>query len=153
MGQTFSMSGQIRLVPSWVDTIGPASLTDATTFLQTLSIENGTGTGQANAYWRDVNTLAVDGSYPLDLTLLPLTVMGASGYLSLTPRLVYLRNRSATESIRWGSDYATFGIGPGGTFFWNSPTTVSPNPFTVASINNTGTATATYEILIVGVKS
>lgn len=154
MAAVFSLTGNIRLVPRWEDEIGPADLSDTTTFLQTLSIENGTGTGQANAYWRDVITLAAAEEWQYDGSLLPLTVMGASGYLDMaTPKMLYVRNRSTESALRWSSDNGDLDIAPGGTFFWNAPSSVTKSPFIVASVTNIGASSAIFEIMIVGVKS
>lgn len=154
MTATFTLAGNIRLVPRWEDDIGPADLSDTTTFLQTLAIENGTGTGQANSYWRDVITLAASAVWTYDGTALPLTVMSATGSLSIaTPRMLYVRNRSTASALRWDSTDATVDIAPGGTLFWNAPATVTKTPFASATVTNIGAASAIFEVMIVGVKS
>lgn len=154
MAATFSLSGNLRLVPRWEDDIGPADLSDTTTFLQTIAISDGTGSGQANAYWRDVLNLNASEEWQYDGDTLPLTVMGASGNLSIaTPRLLYVRNRSATSTVRWATDNGPLDIPAGGTFLWYAPAAVSATPFLVASITNIGAAAATVEVMVVGVKS
>lgn len=154
MTAVFNLAGTIRLVPTWEDTIGPASLSDTTTFLQTLEITDGTGSGQADAYWRDVITLAGSTSWAYDGDVLPLEIMGASGTLALSAvRLLYVRNRSTTQKLQWVSDFQELDIAPGGTFLWIAPSTVTVSPFIVASVSNPGATAATFEILIVGVKA
>jgi hypothetical protein len=163
MAATFSLTGFIRLLPRWEEPIGPALLADTTTFLQTLSIANGTGAGQANAYWRDVRTVAASTNDTIDYEDLPLSVMGATGSLSIASlRLVYIRNRSTTKPLRFlfdpsdlgGSDYAD--IGASGTLFWSGSGALSQATDTAHSFvirNADATASVDYEILIVGVKS
>jgi len=154
MTTVFNLTGNVRLVPTWEDTIGPATLSDATTFLQTFAIANGTGNGQANAYWRDVITLAAAGEWEYDGTDLPLRVMAATGSLSFAvPRMLYVRNRSTSQTLRWASTEMTVDLAPGGTLFWNAPSSVTKTPFASASVTNIGSASATFEVMVVGVST
>jgi hypothetical protein len=159
MATTFSLQGQLRFVPLWTDDISPSNLSDTSTFLQTLSIANGTGATQANAYWRDVRTVAANTNDLVDLTDLPQEFMGATGSLSFAGlRLIYIRNRSATIAIRFAfdpdnptGDYCN--IAPGGTYVWIGsgwPATAIQTELSLL-LRNAGGSAATYEILIVGV--
>jgi hypothetical protein len=159
MATTFSLAGQLRFVPLWTDDISPSDLSDTSTFLQTLSISNGTGATQANAYWRDVRTVAATTNDLIDLDDLPQDFMGATGSLSFAGlRLIYIRNRSATIAIRFvfNSDDPTgdyCNIAPGGTYCWIGSgwpaTAIETEKF--LAIRNAEASAATYEILIVGV--
>jgi hypothetical protein len=161
MSAIFNLTGNIRIVPNWQDTIGPATLSDDTTFLQNLAIANGTGTGQANSYWRDVRTVAAVTTDAVDYEDLALSVMGGTGTLSISSvRLLYLRNRSTTLPLRLLIDpastdeYAT--IAAGGTLMMVGAGSVSGDiaaAHTFAIRNPHATLSVAYEILIVGVKS
>lgn len=158
---TFSMTGQLKLVPAWVD----GTITDSTTVTVSAKTANGTGTGQANVYWRDVITIAASATATVDLRSLSLAFYGATGSVSLASvKQLLVVNKSATASLavggsttnRWtalaggavtvgasGSVYALHG-GAG------YATTTTDK---VIAITNNGGASATVEIYVVGVKA
>jgi len=154
MATTFSLTGTLRLVPRWEDDVSPANLVDATTFLQTFSIAQGTATGRANAYWRDVRAVAAGDTDEIELDTLPLAVMGGTGNLNLaTVRMVYLRNRG-TVTLSPSIGGGQFDVPPGGSFFWHAPATVSAGPIGASlEVQNSAASAGSYEILLVGVKA
>lgn len=109
MPRTFTLTGLVRMVPRWVDT--DTAVVDAATVVQTIDVANGTGAGQANAYWRDVLTIAAGQSATVDLFALPTTAFGGTGTVALYQiKLLWCANRSAGAAVilgdacenRWG---------------------------------------------------
>jgi len=88
---TFSMSGSLQFAPSWVD----GSARDSSTISASLQLANGTGSGQANAYWAETFSIAAGATQTIDLTALPQSVFGASGNLAFwKAKAVLFRNLS-----------------------------------------------------------
>jgi hypothetical protein len=158
MTTVFNLTGNVRLVPTWEDTIGPVTLSDATTFLQTLNIANGTGTGQANAYWRDVRSVAATTTDEIELDSLPMSVMEGTGTLDLaTVRMLYVRNRgNVTLDVLLGGGQIS--VPANGLLFWNAPSAPASPPLgasnpPVLEIQNAAATAGSYEILLVGVSA
>lgn len=165
MAASFSMTGTVRLTPTWTEPLDLVDVVDSTPIVQAVSLANGTGSGQANCYWRDTRTVAASGTDTLDLTSLPLNVYGGTSTLNLSSlKLVYVRNKSATSNLLYylNSQDSSFVITAGGLFLWTSPV-VAPvgdppaNLITISGIeiviDNLGTSAADYEIVLAGVKS
>jgi hypothetical protein len=155
---SFSLTGTLRLDPRWVDDLNTTLVTDATRVNLSLSLTNGDGDGEADAYWRDVRTVADGDTDTIDLSALPLSVFGGAGTLDMaTVKLIYVRNLSADSSLA----YTVVGdtnpyIPPGGVFLFKADS--GPDEFWMAGaqtieIQNTGTSAADYEILLIGVKA
>lgn len=150
----FSLTGTLRIEPSWVDGLGVSEALDSTAIAVPLVFANGTTAGRANAYWRDVRTVngsALDIINPADL---PKTVFGGSGSLSMSSiKLIYVRNLSASVTIRYRVYESNRDLPPGAVFLWTAGTTPSikwlddDDQITVTG----GSATAAYEIMLVGV--
>lgn len=164
MAASFSITGSLRVVPRWVDALNTVDVTDTTTTTDALSLADGTGVGQANAYYRDVLTIAAGGTATVDLRNLTLKAFGGTGTLSLTSvKVIVIRNRSTTASLavggsttnRWsGFAAGAVTLGPSGCIYSTAPsgwaTTATDK---VLAITNNGAAAADIELVLVGVKA
>ena len=160
---TFGLSGSLRLAPSWSDALGSSTLSDATTFLNTFSLANGTGVGQANAYWRDVRTVAANTVDTIETFSLPLSVLGGSGSMDLNAakmRMLYVRNLSELVNLGLVFDAERIPVSAGGLALFNWPADpeagagdfLSANGGELLIRNDTATS-AQYEILLIGILS
>jgi len=156
---SFSLSGQIRLVPAVTDTLATTTITDTVTIQQAIALANGTGPAQADAYWRDVRRVTGTATDEINLGSLPVNVFGGSSTLSLEKlRLVYLRNRAATGTLLYELDgnAARVGLPPGGVFLWSAPAPAATGPLldgpTGISITSQATGPVDYEIVLAGIK-
>ncbi len=157
---TFSLAGQLRFQPTWTDTLSTTDVVDSVEIIRALTLSNGTGAGQANAYWRDVRTVAATTTDIVDLSALPLSVFGGSATLDLTaPRLIYVRNLSASVRLLYalieGSNQE---IPPGGIFLWTAPVDATGGKRWLADsqlieVENTTATSGSYEIVLVGEES
>jgi hypothetical protein len=155
---SFSLTGSLRLDPRWVDDLNTTLVTDATRVNLTLALTNGDGDGEADAYWRDVRTVAGSGQDAIDLSALPLSVFGGTGTLDMAQvRAIYVRNLSATVSIFYSLGGNLAEIPPLGIVFLMFPEDLSNNDWLadgqLIEIENTGASAADYEILLIGVKA
>ena len=155
----FSMTGQLRIVPAWSDEMSTTTVVDSVTIQQSLSLANGTGPGQAQAYWRDVRTVTGAATDVIDLSALPVNIFGGSSTLNLDgPRLIYVRNLSSAVRLNYGLiDGSNQEIPPGGVFLWSSPRDTAAGKRWLADtqqieIQNAGATGANYEIVLVGVQ-
>lgn len=160
---TFSLAGQLRIQPTWTDTLSTTDVVDSVEIIRALTLANGTGAGQANAYWRDVRTVAGGDLDSLILTALPVSVFGGTSTLNMASvKGIYVRNMSATVPLVYlfdGGD-AACQLPPGGLMLWLSPTAVSAGGSFEWSasdseilIENQTATSAQYEIVIIGVKA
>lgn len=100
MATEFSLTGSIRFVPRLLDTLAATAVTDTATASIALGLTNGTGDDAANAYWRDVLTIAAGASSTIDLQALPLIAFGGTGTLNVaTAKAVLIVNRSASRGV------------------------------------------------------
>jgi hypothetical protein len=159
MASTFSMTGSLRLSPVWVEPLDASTVTDSTTALVSFAFQNGTGAGQANAYWRDLRTVAGGATDVIDLSALPLTAFGGTGTLDIaTVRAVYVYNRSASSRLEYVLSDNNFSIAPQGVFLWVAGS-LAPNPPLILDgsyalhINNPGVLAVSYEVFLIGVKA
>lgn len=157
---TFSLAGQLRFQPTWTDTLSTTDVVDSVEIIQALTFANGTGAGQANAYWRDVRTVAATTDDFVVLTALPVNVFGGSSMLNMASvKGIYVRNMSATVPLRYGFEGgdALPEIPPGAFMMWISPTAAQSEPwsnsFLGVRISNESATSAQYEIVIIGVKA
>ena len=165
MAASFSFAGTLRVVPSWVDDLNTTALTDSVTALIPFTLTDGTGSGQANGYYKDVVTIAAGATANVDLRALPLVFMGGTGTLSLASvKVLLIRNRSTTASLsagvsvtnRWTALSAdSIAIGPEGVLYTThlaaGLATTTTNK--VLAITNNGAAAADLEVYVVGVKA
>lgn len=161
MAASFSLTGQLRLTPTWTDELNATDVVDSTPILQALTLADGTGNGQANCYWKDVRTVAANSTEGIDLEALPLKAYGGTATIALTGlRMIYIRNLSATNELTYDLSDVSFNIVAGGIFVWFAPRNTSLNPVSVFNSNNksisisNGTASSIdYEIVIAGTKA
>lgn len=138
---TFSMNGVLTVTPKWID--GPAVLTDQTQVQ--LLLGNGTGDGQADAYWSNTLTLASGADATLDLTALSVSSFGTSGTLYLAAvKSLGIVNGSANVRLTvepgaangWDQLCGLY-VGKGGTMFWHAPADGLPTSGTSKTIKIT----------------
>ena len=157
------MTGAVRLSPQWTDDLNTTSVLDSTLINLALTLADGTGAGQANCYWKDVRTVAGNNTDDvININGLPLKAFGGNGTLSLSEmRLIYVRNLSTTQSLRYLFEESTRTIllSSGGVFLWvgqvaqlgQNLNTLPTFSATEILVRNTTNAAANYEILLVGV--
>jgi len=150
---TFGLTGSLRLAPSWSDALGSSTLSDATTFLHSFGLGNGTGNDQANCYWRDVRSVAAGATDTIDLTALPLYVLGGTGTMDMANvRLLYIKNGDASAVIRVSIAGEFLDVSPDGLLVWSSPQNVYQSGVLTLSVQNRSQAVAqSYDILLVGI--
>lgn len=156
MAASFSMTGAVRIVPVWTEPLDLVDVVDKTTIAETLTLANGTAAGQADAYWKDVRTVAASTTDTVDLTALPLDVYGGTDTISLANvRLIYVKNRSTTVALSYAVGSEAVALRPGGIFFWSAPSNAAAAAYSATEIRvtNAGASAADYEILIAGVQS
>jgi hypothetical protein len=156
---SFSLTGTLRLDPRWVDDLNTTLVTDATRVNLTLSLTNGDGDGEADAYWRDVRTVAAAPASDLfDITALPLSVFGGTGTLNIaTLRAIYIRNLSETQELSYSIQGIFVPLPPLGVFFAMLPEGSGASQWladtTDIEIQNSTATAADYEIILIGVKA
>jgi hypothetical protein len=160
---TFNLAGQLRFTASLTDTMSTTDVVDSVTILQSLTLADGDGTGEANAYWRDVRTVAANTQDTINLGNLPLSIFGGSSTLNLNAaktRLLYVRNLSTTVNLGLVFDGDVIPISAGAVmlFLWPADPETGSGDFLDATggdliVNNDTATAADYEIVIVGVKS
>lgn len=155
MSTTLSITGQLRIAASWVDDLTATTVTDSASVQRTLSLATGTGAGQVNGYWRDVRTVATAATDTIDTTALPLSVFGSAGTLNLASvKLIYVRNQSTTVTLKYDIDGSEYGLPPGAVLLWTAGTAPADTWFHAGDIViKGGAASATYEIVLAGVKA
>jgi len=155
-----------RAACNWTDDLNTTTVVDSATVLLPFTLTDGTGSEQANCYWKDVVTVPGEEAItPIDLQALPLNAMGGSGTLTLAKaKLVLLRNRSLTNTVTFNSGtFAAFPnltaeIGPGDVLYMTNFGEVVSITATKKFIRLNPVVTATpvavdVEIYIVGVKT
>jgi hypothetical protein len=153
MASTFSMVGSLRISPVWVEPLDASTVTDATTALASFAFENGTGTGQANAYWRDLVSVSAASTTTINLTALPMNVFGTAGTLDMDrQKLLLVRNRSTTIglTVALGTS-VTATLNAGGVVLASS--TAAGWSETSLTLTNAGASAVSVEVYIVGVKA
>lgn len=160
---TFSYSSTLQIKPTWTEELDVTSVVDKVSSKFTVTLENGTGDNQADAYWKDVITLSAGGSGSLDLSALSTTFMGGTGTLNFAKvKALLVVNQSTTESITIGgtitdqwtalsADAVT--VGPSGQFYMASPLSGFATSGTdkVVALANGGSTAADIEVYVIGV--
>lgn len=165
MAAEFSLTGSLRIVPRWVDDLSTTAVTDTATVNLAFALANGTGDDQADAYHKDVITIAAAATATIDLRSLAVKLFGGAGTVSLAKvKTLLVVNRSSTASLSVGGSTANrwtalaagaATIGPDGVLYVSHPnggyaTSASDK---VIAITNNGAAAADVELYVVGVKS
>ena len=93
---TFTMGGVLSMAAKWVD--GSATATDAVQVQ--LPLSGGTGSGQANSYWRMSISIPAGDTHNIDLTALAASYFGGSVSLNLASvKVLMLRNLSTRTPL------------------------------------------------------
>lgn len=164
MAASFSLSSTLRFIPRWVDELNTTTVVDTTAVSDTFALTNGTGSGEANAYWRDVVTIAASGTASIDLRALTLKAFAGTGTLSLASvKAICIRNRSTSASLsvgvsttnRWtGLAAGSITVaGSGCLYATNGGGWATSASDKVLAITNNGATAADVEVVVVGVKS
>ena len=139
-------------------------ITDTAIATSTIALNDGIGTGQANAYWKDQLSINAGASVTIDLRSLSHRAFGGTGTLSFNVvKMLMISNNSTgdvvvggTPANRWAT-WATGNvtIGAGCVLFatntasgWATSTTGK-----ALQITNTGAGVALVDIYVAGVKS
>lgn len=153
MAASFSLAGSLRVSPTWVEPLDASTVTDAVTALVTFSLEHGTGSGQADAYWRDLITVPAATTSTVNLAALAMNVFGTAGTLDLDrQKLILVRNRSTTTglTVALGTS-VTATLNAGGVVLATS--TAAGWSETTLTLTNAGAASVAVEVYIAGVKA
>ena len=156
MAASFSMTGTIRLVPTWTEPLDLVNVVDQTTIAETLAIANGTAAGQADCYWKDRRTVAGSTTDTIDLTALPLDVYGGADTIGIAnARLIYVKNRSTTAALSYAVGAEAVALRPGGVLLWYAPSNATAPSYSATEIRvtNAGGSAVDYDIIVVGVKA
>mgnify|MGYP006290400665 CR=1 FL=1 len=158
---TFSMVGNLKLLPAWKD----GTITDSTRITVSANVADGTGDGQADVYWRDVLTIASEAEAFVDLTDLSMAFYGATGSVSLAlVKQLLIVNKTATSTLylwygttnQWSALASGESvIGPMGSWWVNNPNAgyAVTESSKVIPIGNDGPTDATVEVYVVGVRA
>lgn len=112
MATSLSASGNSRLTYSLSDSPLIGSVGESVEIRTSRSVANGTGSGQANAAWRNRVTIAAGTVYGLDLRTLGATVFGFGGQVALST----LKEIMVVVNTTTSTAYVLFGvIGPSDT--------------------------------------
>jgi hypothetical protein len=157
---SFSLSGTLRIVPQWTDDLNTTTVTDSATVLLPLTLSNGSGDNQANAFWKDVRTVAASSSDVFNIEAgLPLSVFGGTGSLRIEiskVRLFYIRNLSQTVTLSVVlQDAEETPLPPEAVLLMYWPK--GNSQFSAANagdvnVINGGAAAANYEVVVAGVQ-
>jgi hypothetical protein len=153
MASTFSLSGSLRVSPIWVEPLDASTVTDATSALISFALENGTASGQANAYWRDLVSVSATSTTTINLTALPMNVFGTAGTLDMDrQKLLLIRNRSTTIGLTLAlGTSVTAALNAGGVVLASS--TAAGWSETSLTLTNAGASAVSVEVYLVGVKA
>lgn len=172
MGKSLTATLDLRL--SWEHSNTPDSggpiIKDFNNITVTDSLANGTGVDSADLIWHDVRSLAASTSEDLDLAGGVSDQFGATVTFARVRGLV-IRNQTTTaghilevggaSSNDWAGWLGASGdvvkVGPDGCLFiWNPAAAafaVTAGTGDILKINNTGSASTTYQIAVIGASS
>lgn len=158
MAASFSLTGSLRLDPRWTDDLNTTTVLDSARVNISFTLANGDSDGEANAFWKDVRTVAGGGQDTLGFDGLPLNAFGGSGTANLAEiRMIFIRNLSETKTIRYLFDESSvvIPIAPRGSFLWFADSGTPAPTFSESeiSISNPGSGAANYEIILIGVQA
>lgn len=159
----FSYSSTLQIKPTWTESLDVTDVIDKVSSKFTVELADGTGDNQADAYWKDVLTVATSATELLDLTALSTTFMGGTGTLNFASvKALLLINQSTTDSItvggvttnQWTALAAdTLTVGPSGQLYVASPLGgfVTSSTDKVVALTNSGGAAVDVELYVIGV--
>lgn len=154
MATEFSMTGTLRVIPRLTDTLNTTDVIDTATVNLSFTIADGTAANQANTYWKDVVTVAGNGSQTITFSSLPLNVFGGTGTLNLAAtKVVIARNRSTTATVVLAMNaHVTATLGPEGVVYATKTDATGWSATSITLTNNSANA-ADIEIYLVGEKA
>jgi len=123
---SFSMQGSVQIVPRLTD----GNATVQVNANRQLVFIDGTGAGEADAYWSKTYEISAGQSQAVDLRALVVTVLGATGTLVLdTVKHLLVFNQSADTSLTvgpgavdgWDGLAGDIPVGRSGTLMLHSP--------------------------------
>jgi hypothetical protein len=150
---SFSLTGSLRIDPRWTDDLNTTTVIDTARANLAFALADGDGDGEADAYFRDVLTVAGGDSEILDLTNLPLNLFGGSGALDLAAvKVLLVRHREGTVpvEVELGTSL-TATLDPGGVLYATSTATGWAE--TGLTFTNSGASAVDVEVYIAGVKA
>jgi hypothetical protein len=109
---TLAVSGNSRLTWSLTDDPTIGSLSESAELRLTRSVEQGTGSGQANVAWRNRVTIAAGQAYSLELDNLGASAFGFAGKIAITTLKEFMVIVNTETASRW---VLVGVIGPGDT--------------------------------------
>jgi hypothetical protein len=164
MPTTFTLSGTLKVTPRWIDSRSATDITDTAIATHTIALDNGTGSGLADAYWKDQLPIAAGASVTIDLRSLAHKAFGGTGTLSFgAVKMLMICNNGTGDVVvggtpanrwsTWATGDMTIGAGcvllaTNTTSGWATSTTGK-----TLQITNNGAAAATVDVYIAGVKS
>lgn len=153
MAAKFTLTGTLRVVPTWTETLPATTVTDTGTAQYTFALADGTGNDQANAGWRDRVTTAAGQTTTISLSSLALNLFGGTGTLSLATQKIFLaRNTSTTTAVTVAlGTSVSANLGPGGVVYATRP--AAGWAATTLTITNGGASAVDVELYLVGVKA
>jgi hypothetical protein len=99
VARSLTFNGLLRFRPTWTEPLDLVDVVDSSDLSYSQALSTGTGNGQADAYYRDVITVAGSTTETLDLTDLTLQFYGGTGTLSLSAvKVLLIRVTSAAGS-------------------------------------------------------
>lgn len=155
MATSLTVTGTLRIAASWVDDLTSTTVTDSATVSNTLSLANGTGSGQINGYWRDTRSVGIGATDTINTTALPVTFFGTASTINFASvKLIYIKNNSTTTAITYDIAGQNCTLPPGAVFFWTAGTAPASPWFAGGNIViEGGVAAVSYEIILAGVKA
>lgn len=163
MAITFTGSSNIRSGYSLSDSPVIGAVGESAELRVNRSVENGTGSDQANVAWRNQVTITNGQVYSLDLLNLGATVFGFGGKVSITTLkevFVVVKTTTASRYLLWGvigpNDTTAYAarLGRGGDYRWSDYAdgiAITNNVNNTIYVANPSGGSVTFDVLLVGV--
>jgi len=151
VARSLEFSGLLRFRPTWTEPLDLVDVVDSSDLSYRQALSNGTGSGQANAYYRDVITLAGSATESIDLEDLTIQLFGGSGSLGISVVKVLLaKTLTGGATITLGNSLKAF-LQDEQLFYATNMTTGWPET-SLTVVNNFSTA-CEVELHVLGVNS
>lgn len=100
MTTQFRMTGYVKATAAWTDVESVTSVIETAAIAPPVTLDNGTGTGQANCLWQSTLAVPAGGSASASLAALPTSVYGGTGTLNmLSSKVVWLTNAGTVPLV------------------------------------------------------
>jgi hypothetical protein len=164
MSTTLAVTGNSRVTYSFADSPTIGSLAETVEIKTSRTVANGTGSGQANAAWRDRITIPSGQSYSLDLQNLGATAFGFGGKVVISTLKEFFLVVNTTTASRYvlvatiagdTTGYAAR-VNRGGDFRiadYTDGWAVTAGVNNVVYVSNPSAGSVEVDILVVGVGS